>query len=288
MKLKDYAELIRVEHTLFSLPFAYSGAVLVKIPNLRQAILIFAALFGIRSFALIINNVVDRDIDARNPRTAKRPIPSGRVSVKEAYVLAILSLAIYFVSAYLLNFYAFILSPIFPLLAYVYPYLKRKYPIAHFWLGAILGGAVIGGAIAVSGNAPSLLDALARVPWIYVVAVASWVASFDILYAILDVDFDRKNKLHSVPADFGVGRALKISKVLAIVFGTLIIWSMKLYYLNILSSVMISLGLMKLYKLYGMAEIDIIKAARLSLNENIKVGLLIGAAPLAKLIPFLL
>ncbi len=287
MKLRDYAELIRIEHTLFSLPFAYSGAVLVKVPNLKQAILIFTALFGIRSFALIINNIVDREIDAKNPRTAKRPIPSGRVTLKEAYALAAISLAIYFISAYLLNFYAFVLSPIFPILAYVYPYLKRKYPIAHFWLGAILGGAVIGGAIAVSGDAPSLLDALARVPWVYVIAVASWVASFDILYAILDVDFDRKNGLHSVPADFGIDKAVKVSKALAVTFGTLIIWSVKLYYLNFVSSLMISLGLLKLYKLYGIAEVDLFKAAKLSLDENIKVGLLIGTAPLMKLIPFL-
>jgi len=155
LKLKDYAELIRIEHTLFSLPFAYSGALLVRMPTPKEAFLIFTALFGIRSFALIVNNVVDAEIDKLNPRTANRPIPSGRVSKGEAEVLALISLAIYFISAYLLNFYALILSPIFPVLVTIYPYLKRKLPIAHFWLGTILGSAVIGGAIAVSGDAPA-------------------------------------------------------------------------------------------------------------------------------------
>jgi len=287
LKLKDYAELIRIEHTFFSLPFAYSGAVLVRVPSLKEVILIFTALFGIRSFALIINNIVDREIDAKNPRTAARPIPSGRVSLKEAYVLAIISLVVYFVSAYLLNFYAFILSPIFPILAYIYPYIKRKYPFAHFWLGVILGGAVVGGAIAVSGDAPSLLDALARVPWVYVFAVASWVASFDILYAVLDVKFDTEHGLHSVPADFGVKNAVTVSKVLALIFGFLIVWSVKLYKLNSISSILISLGLFKLYKLYGIAEIDVVKAAKMSLDENIKVGLLVGLATLFKLVPMM-
>ena len=277
--------LIRIEHTLFSLPFAYSGAVLVRVPTPKEALLIFTALFGIRGFALIVNNIVDKDIDAKNPRTAKRPIPSGEVSVREAWALAFLFLILYFVSAYFLNVYALMLSPIFPIMAYVYPYIKRKLPIAHFWLGGVLGGAVVGGAIAVSGDAPSLLAALARVPWVYVAAVACWVSSFDVLYAVLDVDFDRKEGLHSLPADFGVERALKVSEACAISFGWLIIWSVKLYALNVLSSIAISLGLFTLAKLYGLAERDVVEAAKRSLDTNVLVGVLVGGAPLLKLVP---
>jgi 4-hydroxybenzoate polyprenyltransferase len=284
-KLKAYARLIRVEHTLFSLPFAYSGAVLVRVPTPKQALLIFTALFGIRSFSLIVNNIVDREIDTKNPRTAKRPIPSGQVSLKEAWALAALSLAIYFLSAYLLNWYAFILSPIFPIMAYVYPYIKRKYPFAHFWLGAILGGAVVGGAIAVSGDAPSLLAALARVPWVYVAAVSLWVASFDILYAILDIDFDRREGLHSVPADFGAEKALKVSEACALAFAGLSSWSLKLYSLNVISSFLTAGGVFLLATLYGLAQKDLREAAERSLNTNLIVGLLVGTAPIFKLIP---
>ncbi len=284
-KLKAYARLIRIEHTLFSLPFAYSGAFLVKIPTPRQAFLIFTALFGIRSFSLIVNNIVDREIDAKNPRTAKRPIPSGEVSLREAWALAFLSLLLYFASAYLLNWYAFILSPIFPIMAYVYPYIKRRYPFAHFWLGAILGGAVVGGAIAVSGDAPSLIAALERVPWAYAVGVSLWVASFDILYAILDVDFDRREGLHSVPADLGVERAIKISMACALAFAFLVTWSIKLYSLNALSALLTAAGTFLLAQLYGIAKLDPLEAAKRSLNTNLIVGLLVGCAPLFKPLP---
>ncbi|UXD21184.1 prenyltransferase [Ignicoccus pacificus DSM 13166] len=285
LKLKDYAELIRIEHTLFSLPFAYSGAVLVRIPTLKEVILIFTALFGIRSYSLIINNLVDAEIDKANPRTANRPIPSGRVSKGEALGLAAASLAIYFISAYLLNKYAFILSPIFPILATVYPFLKRYVPIAHFWLGAILGGAVIGGAIAVSGDAPNLISALLRVPWTYVVAVSAWVASFDALYAILDIDFDRSMGLHSLPADFGIKRAIRIAEITALIFAIAIVYSVSLYKLNILGSSMSAAGLFLHSKLFGMAEVNPEEAARRSLNTSLIVGLLVGGAPLTKLIP---
>ncbi|NPA85739.1 MAG: UbiA family prenyltransferase [Crenarchaeota archaeon] len=285
MKLGAYARLIRIEHTLFSLPFAYSGAVLVRVPTPKEAVLIFTALFGIRSFSLIINNIVDRNIDAKNPRTAKRPLVSGEVSLGEAWALALLSLTLYFLSAYLLNAYALLLSPIFPIMAIIYPFIKRKYPFAHFWLGAILGGAVVGGAIAVSGEAASLWDALARVPWTYALAVALWVSSFDILYSILDVEFDRKEGLHSLSADFGVDTAVKVSKVLAITFAGLATWSIKLYNLNVASSFLTASGVFLLARLYGVAERSPEEAAKESLDENVKVGLLVGLAPLFKLLP---
>ena len=280
MKFKDFVELIRIEHTLFSLPFAYSGALLVKVPTPYQAVLIFTALFGIRSFALIVNNVVDAEIDKLNPRTAKRPIPSGRVTKREAWLLALLSLLIYFVSAYLLNWYAFVLSPIFPIMAYVYPYIKRYIPVAHFWLGSILGGAVVGGAIAVSGDAPSLLQALLRVPWPYAVAVAFWVASFDALYAVMDVEFDKKHSLHSIPADLGIERGLKVAEASALLFVALSVWSVDLYSLGLVGALMTAMGIFLHSELFGKAKVDPLGAAKESLNTSIAVGLLVGGAPL--------
>ncbi len=284
-RMRCYMRLIRIEHTLFSLPFAYSGAILVRVPTLREAILIFLALFGIRAYSLIVNNVIDREIDKLNPRTSNRPLPSGCVSVRESLLLAIASLAIYFISAYLLNYYALILSPIFPILSTIYPYIKRFYPIAHFWLGLVLGGAVVGGSIAVSGDAPSLIAALSRVPWIYVLSIWLWVASFDMIYAIEDVEFDRAHGLHSFPADFGIKGTEKAVKASSLLFSALTVWGVKVYKLNLLSSLMIAYGLGRYWKLIGILENDPLRAARESLNENIVVGVALGLAPIAKLVP---
>ncbi len=270
--LRKYAELIRIEHTIFSLPFAYSGAFLVRPPTLREAILIFTALFGLRTFSLAVNNIVDMEIDRRNPRTANRPLPSGRVSKREAWGVAVLGLIIYEVSSYLLNKWAFLLSPIFPIMAYIYPYLKRFTPVTHLWLGSILGGAAFGGAVAVLGDCKTIYEVLAHVPWLYVVALASWVAGFDMLYAILDVDFDRKEGLHSFPADFGVDKTLKASLFLHGITSICMVYTAP--------SALSALGILLLGRLHGVAYVDPIKAAQLTLNENIKVGLLLGLAPI--------
>ncbi len=270
--LKKYAELIRIEHTLFSLPFAYSGAFLVRPPTPREALLIFTALFGLRTFSLTVNNIIDAEIDRKNPRTASRPIPSGKVSKREAWVIAIVGLVIYEISSYLLNKWAFLLSPIFPIMAFIYPYLKRFTPITHFWLGTILGGAAFGGAVAVLGNCESLYEVLTHIPWLYVIALAAWVSGFDMLYAILDVEFDKREGLHSFPADFGIEKTLKVSLLLHAITSICVVYTAP--------SALSALGALLLGRLHGIAYIDPIKAGKLSLNENIKIGLLLGLAPI--------
>ncbi|ALU12034.1 prenyltransferase [Ignicoccus islandicus DSM 13165] len=254
---------------------------------MKEFILILTALFGIRAYSLIINNLLDINIDRANPRTANRPLPSGCVSVIEAITLGILSLILYFISAALLNYYALLLSPIFPILSTIYPLLKRCCPIAHFWLGAILGSSVIGGSIAVSGDAPTLIDALGRVPWIYVISVWLWVASFDSIYAIEDIEFDRKYGLHSVPADYGIEKTKAIVEFSSLIFSALMIWSMKVYSLNVFSSLLMAYGLGTYWKLIGMLELDPYEAASKSLNVNVKVGVALGVAPLLKLLPLM-
>ena len=189
-KMKTYAEFIKIEHTLFALPFAYIGALMAAkgIPNLRILILILFAFTSFRSAAMALNRIIDRDIDALNPRTKNRHIPAGLISLKEAYLIVLISLAIYFLSACLINETAFKLSPIPAITAYIYPYLKRHTCLSHFVLGLNLSYAPLGGWISVT-NTLSLETEL--IPTLIAIAVIFWVAGFDIIYALQDLEFDR-------------------------------------------------------------------------------------------------
>ena len=229
--MKIYAEFIKIEHTLFALPFAYVGALMAAkgIPNLRILILILFAFTSFRSAAMALNRIIDRDIDALNPRTKNRHIPAGLISLKEAYLIVLISLAIYFLSACLINETAFKLSPIPAITAYIYPYLKRHTCLSHFVLGLNLSYAPLGGWISVT-NTLSLETEL--IPTLIAIAVIFWVAGFDIIYALQDLEFDRKYNLHSIGAHFGVNAALKTSAICHIIFFILLSASLLLYELH--------------------------------------------------------
>ena len=215
-KLKMYADFIKIEHTLFALPFAYAGAFLASKGwfGLKLFILILTAFTGLRTAAMSLNRIIDRHIDALNPRTANRHIPAGLISLKEAYAIVVVALAVYFASAYLINDLAFKLSPIPAVVAYIYPYLKRFTCLSHYVLGLNLAFAPLGGWIAVT-NSLTLND----LPIILLsIAVIFWVAGFDIIYALQDLEFDRKYGLHSIGAIFGVRKALLISALNHVVF----------------------------------------------------------------------
>ena len=230
-KMKIYAEFIKIEHTLFALPFAYIGALMAAkgIPNLRILILILFAFTSFRSAAMALNRIIDRDVDALNPRTKNRHIPAGLISLKEAYLIVLISLAIYFLSACLINETAFKLSPIPAITAYIYPYLKRHTCLSHFVLGLNLSYAPLGGWISVT-NTLSLETEL--IPTLIAIAVIFWVAGFDIIYALQDLEFDRKYNLHSIGAHFGVNAALKTSAICHIIFFILLSASLLLYELH--------------------------------------------------------
>lgn len=230
-KMKTYAEFIKIEHTLFALPFAYVGALMAAkgIPNLRILILILFAFTSFRSAAMALNRIIDRDIDALNPRTKNRHIPAGLISLKEAYLIVLISLAVYFLSACLINETAFKLSPIPAITAYIYPYLKRHTCLSHFVLGLNLSYAPLGGWISVT-NTLSLETEL--IPTLIAIAVIFWVAGFDIIYALQDLEFDRKYNLHSIGAHFGVNAALKTSAICHIIFFILLSASLLLYELH--------------------------------------------------------
>jgi 4-hydroxybenzoate polyprenyltransferase len=212
-KLKLYADFVVLKHSLFAIPFAYLGAFLASrgVPELRILFWVGLAFIGARSAAMALNNLVDRDIDAKNPRTANRELPSGRIKLYEVWGIILISYVLLFYSAYKLNPLCFALSPVILVTSVIYPYLKKFTPISHFVLGLNLGYAPVGGWIAVTGlfNIPFGAPELAMLLLLF--AVTLWVAGFDMIYSLQDLDFDKKEGLYSVPTIFGVKKALGLS-----------------------------------------------------------------------------
>jgi len=210
-RLKIYGDLILVGHTLFSLPFALSAMLFAAkgFPGFKTLILVILAFTGARNGANALNRLIDKDIDARNPRTADRHLPKGIVSPFEVLMLTGFFFVMLVVSAAFLNPLCVKLLPVAIVLFIVYSYTKRFTWTCHLILGFISGGASVGGWIAVTGRVewPSLVLAAAN---------AAWVAGFDVIYATLDVDFDRKEGLRSIPETFGIPFALLASSLLHI------------------------------------------------------------------------
>lgn len=240
--LVGISRLIRIEHTFFSLPFAYLGSFLAsRMPTIKEVILVGIALFGLRMAAMSYNNIADYEIDKMNPRTKNRPLVSGEISFKVAWIIVITGLVIYFISAYMLNLIALFLSPIPAIIVLTYPYAKRVHSYPHFHLGLSLGLVVIAGYVAIEGSHSDALTILIRAPWIWVLAITSWVAGFDIVYSIMDLEFDRKNGLGSIPSKFGVSLSIKLSGILHATFIFLSYVSAIFYDLGIISLIAISL-----------------------------------------------
>jgi 4-hydroxybenzoate polyprenyltransferase len=193
------ASLVKVEHTVFALPFAYVGAFLAVdgVPSAGDLVWITVAMAGARSLAMALNRLIDAEIDARNPRTAGREIPAGLLSRGQVIAFALGSLAVFLVAVWQLDPLVRYLWPI-PVVGFViYPYLKRWTWLSHLWLGAVDGLAPVGGWVAVTGELP--LEA-----WLVGGAVACWVAGFDLFYSLLDLEVDRRQGLHSWATRFGV------------------------------------------------------------------------------------
>ncbi|MCI0698947.1 putative 4-hydroxybenzoate polyprenyltransferase [candidate division KSB1 bacterium] len=208
MKLSTFARFIKIEHTLFSLPLIYSGALLAArgwIP-LRLALLMLVAAVGARTVAMSLNRIIDREIDKRNPRTAIRELPAGRMKLLEAMAVLVFGLILYFGSAELIGRFCLIWSPL-PLAVFVfYPYMKRFTPLAHFGVGLGLAMAPLAGWVAVTQSLSNLIPG-----FILGFFTLLWVTGFDIIYATLDEEFDRRENLYSLPSRLGKEKALKIS-----------------------------------------------------------------------------
>ena len=194
-----FARLVKIEHTVFALPFAYVGAFLAVdgTPTAHALVWITLAMVGARSLAMALNRLIDAGIDARNPRTAGREIPSGQLSTVQVALFCAVSLALFLVAVWQLNHLVRWLWPI-PVVGFVvYPYLKRFTWLCHLWLGAVDGLAPVGAWVAITGKLPWQA-------WVLGAAVALWIAGFDFLYALFDGDVDRREGLHSVVTRFGV------------------------------------------------------------------------------------
>jgi 4-hydroxybenzoate polyprenyltransferase len=211
--------LVKLEHTVFALPYAYAGAVLAagEVPGLRRLLWITVAMVGARSLAMALNRLIDAGIDAQNPRTARRELPSGLLSPLQVAAFAAASLAVFLIAVWQLPSVTHVLWPI-PVAGFVvYPYLKRFTWLCHLFLGAVDGLAPVGGWVAVTGTVdwqPFLLGG----------AVALWIGGFDIIYATMDLEVDRRQGLHSIPRRFGVGAALLVTRTAHAGSVALLVW----------------------------------------------------------------
>jgi 4-hydroxybenzoate polyprenyltransferase len=207
-KIKIILEMIKFEHTIFALPFAFTGALLAAggIPAWRTVLWITVAMFGARSAAMGFNRWADRKIDAENPRTKTRALPLKLVTPGQVIVFTAVSSALLLLSARMLNPLSFYLSPVALAIVFFYSYTKRFTYLSHVFLGLGISLAPIGAWVAVTGKiqAPALVLG---------VAVLFWLLGFDVLYALQDMEFDRKTGLHSIPQRFGIRRSLWISRV---------------------------------------------------------------------------
>lgn len=214
-RLKTYLELVRFEHTLFALPFAYGGMLLAAggWPGWEVFGWITLAMLGARTGSMALNRLIDRNIDAANPRTAGRHLPRGAVKPGEVLALSVAGLLLLTLAALNLNTLTAQLLPVAVFFLVGYSYTKRFTWLCHFWLGLTIGAATAGGWIAVTGAFEPALFAL----W---AGTAFWLAGFDILYATQDFKFDRSNGIQSVPARFGIPIALRVAQAChALTFG---------------------------------------------------------------------
>jgi 4-hydroxybenzoate polyprenyltransferase len=203
-QLATIFELVKFEHTIFALPFAYLGSWLAASgpPPLKVGLLILGAMVGARTAAMAFNRIADAKIDALNPRTAGRPIPSGRLSPAAAWFVCLAAAAVFFLASWALNPLALALSPLALGVILSYSYTKRFTATAHLILGLALAIAPIGGWVAVRGE-------LELLPLVLGAGVLFWVAGFDVLYACQDESFDRRHGLYSLPARWGTASAFR-------------------------------------------------------------------------------
>jgi 4-hydroxybenzoate polyprenyltransferase len=206
---RRFASLVRIEHTVFALPFAYVGAFLGADgwPGLADVVWVTLAMAGARTLAMALNRLVDAELDARNPRTATRELPRGALTRAQVLALCGLALALFLVAVWQLDPIVRYLWPIPVAMFVVYPYLKRYTWLCHFWLGACLALAPVGAWLAVAGTAP-------WEAWAIGGAVLLWVAGFDLFYSLFDVEHDRQEGLHSWAVRFGERGAFTGARVL--------------------------------------------------------------------------
>jgi 4-hydroxybenzoate polyprenyltransferase len=267
-------EMIKIEHTLFALPFAFLGALLAAngLPSLRQILWIVVAMVGARSAAMAFNRIADRNIDGRNPRTATRALPAGLLSVGFVWGFTIVSATVFLVAAAMLNRLTLLLAPVALGSVLLYSFTKRWTQFSHIMLGWCLSIAPTGAWIAVRGEIGS------PVPLLLSLVVLLWTAGFDILYACQDYDFDRREDLRSIPARVGIARALWIARALHAAAFLTLVWLYVLTGLGLLAFAgVIATGALLVYqhRLVRADDLGRLNAAFFTTNAFVSVILLV-------------
>ncbi|MDQ1330965.1 MAG: 4-hydroxybenzoate octaprenyltransferase [Thermodesulfobacteriota bacterium] len=206
MDFKKFSNLIMIEQTLFALPFAYLGVLFADGKDILTWILVTIALIAARTAGMSFNRVIDAEIDAKNPRTKDRLIPRGEAKKTEVWIIGIISSLALIVSSYLLNSLCFYLSFAAVFLLFTYSFFKRFSSSSHFYLGFVESAAPVGGYLAVNGE-------FSFVPFVLGAAILLWIAGLDIVYALMDVNFDKKEGLYSFPSAYGEKMALAASGI---------------------------------------------------------------------------
>ncbi len=270
-KMRTYLEMIRFPHTVFALPFAFMGAVLAAggIPAGRTLFWILVAMVGARSGAMGVNRLADRHLDALNPRTRDRALPQKRISPREAFLFVIGSFGIFLLAAWMLNPLCFALAPLAILIVSGYSYTKRFTTLSHLILGLSLALAPIGAWIAVTGR-------IALPALVLGGAVVFWVAGFDVLYALMDIEFDRRTGLFSIPARLGVHGGILVARLFHALTAACLALLLPLLHLGAVYAVgllmAVALLLYEHWLLYrhGLAKLDV---AFFNVNGALSIGL---------------
>ncbi|HAF12712.1 MAG TPA: 4-hydroxybenzoate octaprenyltransferase [Blastocatellia bacterium] len=279
-------EMIKVEHTLFALPFAFLGAVLAAngLPSLRQILWITVAMVGARSTAMAFNRIADREYDARNLRTSSRALPAGLLSVGFVWAFTTVSAIIFFLAAAMLNRLALILAPVALASVLLYSLSKRWTVLSHLLLGWCLSIAPTGAWIAVRGTLDS------PVPLLLSLVVLLWTAGFDVLYSCQDYDFDVKAGLHSIPRRFGIARSLLLARLFhvgAFIALLVLYWITHLGVFALIGVVATAVLLFYQHRLLRADDLSKLNAAFFTTNAFVSVILFItfGGAALLRTLP---
>ncbi len=272
--LKKFLNMIKFEHTIFALPFAYIGMFMGFKDgfSLRIFLLVTVAMASARSAAMALNRIIDLKYDAMNERTRNRELPSGKIKLKEAYLFTFISILIFEITTYFINPLAFKLSPVALFFILTYSYTKRFTALCHLYLGITDAIAPLGGYVAAA-------EKLSLPIWLLAGFVSFWIAGFDILYALQDREFDRRAGLHSIPVSLGVKGAMVVARIFHFVAFLFLIASMYLFKLSnfaYVGALVVALLLFLEHRLVDPDDPKKINLAFFNINSYISVVLLIS------------
>ena len=265
---------IKIQHTVFALPFAVMSAFLAAggMPEIEKLLWIIVCMLGARSAAMAFNRIVDARFDKENPRTRDRALPSGKINVGNYAVFLVASSALFIFSAWMLNSLAFYLSPVALVIVFFYSLTKRFTAFSHFWLGLAISIAPVGAWVAIR-------EEISFTSLLLGAAVVFWLIGFDILYSCMDIEADRINRLHSIPEWFGVETALKMalaSHAVMVVFLLVLLEPTVLLGWVYLAGVVLVAGLLVYeHSLIKKDDLSKVNMAFFNVNGIISIGLMI-------------